>query len=595
MTPTVRSYTGISERGEVKVNNNFGNRHQDPRRGQSYVNDRQSGAYRPQLSPEEKARREKIKRERIRREIIRRRKQADFRCLVVVAVIFGLIAFFNIFQFNRPTESEVEKRKLAEFPHLTFESLTSGDFTEGINLYFADTFLFRDSVVSLSKKLDSLKGYQLDLGDGGFEVLDPGTEKDEDDSSVGDILAGLEDNTEDDTVLPDEEPVPAGGVRLNKTALTLTVGGGAVLTAELDESVTGDVTWSVDNSDAVELTYDETGAKLKAKASGDAVVTCKAGDAMAECKVKVESVTFGGVDNGGTADFMTNGLFIYGDAVYTKPWYLENYASEYGDTLAYYKKIFPNSRVSACVIPTSAIRIDNEEIKEKLPDQAEIFTRLDELIGTKVNFVNTYAEMYNNRDEYIYFRSDHHWTQRGAYYAYKAFVESVGLEAAEHDDFDIKTLTDSYSGSMYEYTKNEKVKTFKDTVEAFMSKKKLTMTVTDRSGAVTVYDTAIMESSKTYSAFLCGDNPYTVINVPENPQDRNILVLKDSYGNAFVPFLAENYGNIMVVDTRYTTMNVKETFADYDLTDILFINNLEAANSPAWAKMYLRAAGVTVD
>ncbi len=551
---------------------------------------------RPVMTPEERLRREKIKRERIKREIIRRRKQADFRCLVTVAVIFGLIAVFNIFQFNRPTESEVEKRKLAEFPKFTFSSLVSGDFTEGINLYFADTFLFRDSVVSLSKKFDSLKGYELDLGDGGFAVLDPGTSKDEDDSSVGDILDSLENGTEENTWTDTEEPVPDNtGIRLNKSSLTLTVGGGAVLTAELDEDLTGDVTWEVDNVDAVELTYDGMSAKLMAKAAGVAVITCKTDTASTECKVKIESVTFGGVDNGGTADFMTNGLFIYGDAVYTQPWYLENYASEYGDTLSYYKKIFPNSRVSACVIPTSAIRIDNEAIKEKLPDQAEIFTRLDELIGTKVNFVNVYAEMYNNRDEYIYFRSDHHWTQRGAYYAYKAFVESVGLEAAEHDDFDIKTLTDSYSGSMYEYTKDERVKSFKDTVEAFLSKKELTMTVTDRSGEVTVYDKAIMETSKTYSAFLCGDNPYTVINVPENPQDRNILVLKDSYGNAFVPFLAENYGNIMVVDTRYTTMNVKEMFADYDLTDILFINNLEAANSPAWAKMYLRAAGVTVD
>ena len=100
-----------------------------------------------------------------------------------------------------------------------------------------------------------------------------------------------------------------------------------------------------------------------------------------------------------------------------------------------------------------------------------------------------------------------------------------------------------------------------------------------------------MTWSETYSAFLCGDNPYTVINVPENPQDRNILVLKDSYGNAMVPFLAENYGNIIVVDTRYTSMNVCEMLADYDLTDILFINNLEAANSPAWTDMYLRAVG----
>ena len=104
-----------------------------------------------------------------------------------------------------------------------------------------------------------------------------------------------------------------------------------------------------------------------------------------------------------------------------------------------------------------------------------------------------------------------------------------------------------------------------------------------------------LENAPHAIVFVPSDNPYTVINVPENPQDRNILVLKDSYGNAFVPFLVENYGNIMVVDTRYTTMNVKETFADYDLTDILFVNNLEAANSPAWSKMYLRAIGVEVD
>ena len=44
-----------------------------------------------------------------------------------------------------------------------------------------------------------------------------------------------------------------------------------------------------------------------------------------------------------------------------------------------------------------------------------------------------------------------------------------------------------------------------------------------------------------------GDNPYAVIHVPENPQDKSILVIKDSYGNAFVPYLTEHYGNIVVV------------------------------------------------
>lgn len=317
------------------------------------------------------------------------------------------------------------------------------------------------------------------------------------------------------------------------------------------------------------------------------------------CVVTVEEISAGGVDAGGTADFMTNGLFIYGDAVYTQCWYLPENVKTYAKVAAYYKHLFPNTRVNVCIIPTSAIEIDNEEIKAQLTDQETVFEAMSSIMsdpevlnGEEINFVNTYDEMYAHRDEYIYFKSDHHWTQRGAYYAYKAFAESVGLDAASLDAFDVEILTEDYSGSMYDYTKDERVKSFKDTIEAFMTRKRLTMTVTDRSGTVTNYSEAVMTWSKSYSAFLCGDNPYTVINVPENPQDRNILVLKDSYGNALVPFLAENYGNIIIVDTRYTSMNLYEMFSDYDLTDILFVNNLEAANSPAWAEMYLKAVGV---
>ncbi|MGM9624822.1 MAG: DHHW family protein [Eubacteriales bacterium] len=89
-----------------------------------------------------------------------------------------------------------------------------------------------------------------------------------------------------------------------------------------------------------------------------------------------------------------------------------------------------------------------------------------------------------------------------------------------------------------------------------------------------------------------GDNPYTVINVPDNPQDRNVLVLKDSFGNALVPYLCEHYGNIFVVDLRYLKENLYDLFKDAGLTDILFVNNVQAANTSAWYRMYLKAVGV---
>lgn len=522
-------------------------------------------------------------------------------CIIICAVIFFAVSFVNIFQFNRPTESEVEKRKLAEFPKFSFSALTSGDFTEGINSFFADTFIGRDGIVSLSKKLDTLRGYDYNLGDGSFVILDNGSgSASTDTSDVGDILdslltgnAGGEDEPGESTEVPAE---PTEGIKLSRTQLTLTAGSGAVLNAENADG--GNVTWSVTDESVVSIEPDGTTVKVKGLKAGNAEVSCSDGTSTASCTVKVEAVSTGGVDNGDTADFMTNGLFIYGDAVYTQCWYIPDNVKNFAKVAAYYKKLFPDARVNVCIIPTSAIKIDNEEVKSQLTDQEAVFEAMEEIMndpavlgGEKINFVNPYNEMYANRDEYIYFRSDHHWTQRGAYYAYKAFVESVGLEATPLDGFDIEVLTEDYSGSMYEYTKDERVKSFKDKIEAFMTRKKLTMTITDRSGATATYSEAIMTWSKTYSAFLCGDNPYTVINVPENPQDRNILVLKDSYGNAMVPFLAENYGNIIVVDTRYTSMNVYEMFADYELTDILFINNLEAANSPAWTTMYMRAVG----
>jgi hypothetical protein len=121
------------------------------------------------------------------------------------------------------------------------------------------------------------------------------------------------------------------------------------------------------------------------------------------------------------------------------------------------------------------------------------------------------------------------------------------------------------------------------------------MTVTSATGTTSTYNSCVIYGNKTYVTFIAGDNPYTVINVPENPQDKSILVLKDSFGNAFVPYLCEHYGNIIVVDVRYSSFNIYEQLRDYGLTDIVFVNNIQAANSDSWSKMYMKAVGVNLN
>ena len=402
-----------------------------------------------------------------------------------------------------------------------------------------------------------------------------------------------------DTEPEETEPaVNVTAIHLSKNKLNLTVGSGAVVYATVDsDSTTGaTVNWSISDKKVATISLNPAGGiDVKAVGTGTCTLTCSFNDKIKEtCEVKVTeintTVANPGADN---ADFLLNGMFIYGDAVYTQGFFSQTGAELYAKTALYYKQLFGNDvNVSVVVAPVSSIVVDNEEIQAKIPDQKSIFTKMEALMDDSINFVDVYSEMYDHRDEYLYFKSDHHWTQRGAYYAYRAFAESVGLEPAELDDFDYGIRNETYSGSMYTYTYDARVKNFVDIIEAFYPRKDLTMTITTMAGSTVTYDSCIVDTNKTYVTFIAGDNPYTVINVPDNPQDKNVLVLKDSFGNAFIPFLCEHYGNIMVVDVRHSSFNIHDLLGDYGLTDIIFMNNVQAANSAQWANMYLAAVGV---
>lgn len=621
-------------------------------------------------------------------------KVVDIVCVCLVGVLFGSIALLNLIQPNRPTESEMEKRPLAEFPEFSVESLADGTFFSGISTFVSDTFLYRDNLVGLSKKLDTLRGidYSIDGGDS-FVMLDGntgGSTADADENKgaadkIAEAFDNLENKTDDQTSTDssgaesgsiaqgeiadeptdvtdgdnpeqtdqtsksDEEPVgqsdsPDGelsgnapdtdpaediadttgnesgdseqntdanapaeeskvtAIYLSKSSIKLTVGSGSVVYATVDStgSEGATVKWSISDKNIASISMNPSGGiDVKGVAEGNCVLTCSYGEGentiKQKCDITVTTITTAAASPEEHADFLTDGMFIYGDAVYTQAFYSETNSTYYAQAAAYYKKLFgENTRMNVVIAPVSSMVVDSEEVKAKIPDQKNILDKMAALMDDSVNFVDAYSEMYDHRDEYLFFKSDHHWTARGAYYAYSAFAKSIGLEPTPIDGFDYAIRNDSYQGSMYSFTYDARVKNFRDTIEAFYPRKKNTMTVTGANGATYNYDSCIVSTNSTYVTFIAGDNPYTVINVPDNPQDMNVLVLKDSFGNAFVPFLCEHYGNIIVVDTRYSNFNIYDQLKDYGLTDIIFVNNIQAANSFTWSKMYLGAVGVNI-
>ena len=106
-----------------------------------------------------------------------------------------------------------------------------------------------------------------------------------------------------------------------------------------------------------------------------------------------------------------------------------------------------------------------------------------------------------------------------------------------------------------------------------------------------VYDNCIQTSIKTYSCYLTGDQAYSEINVPANDQDKTVLVIKESSANAFVPFLTEHYGNIIVIDPRHVMLDVKKIVKEKGVDDIILFATASTCSRDAYWKYYKQLIG----
>lgn len=539
--------------------------------------------------------------------------------LFLVAFLVCALALLNLFQTDRPTVSESENRNLATMPEFSLVTLLDGSYFSDVMSFFSDTFYARETLVQLSKQMDQLKSLSVLFPNSDFSVIidpNPTTPSDSTEGSIAtlpplpstDSTPGTKPSDPTNTSDPtnpsdstgstgptdpsDSTPAPAVPIILSESSLTLKVGNSQQLIATVGNGY-GNLSWTSSNTDVVYVTDLGDGAiSASGIAEGSATITATVTDEdgkiyQATCSVTVTAPNIG--TGGEAAEFLPNGLFIYNGAAYSQSYFSSTYAPYFAQVYDRYAALFPDTRVNIVTAPLATITITDPNVLKNISDQGAILDKMQTSMPGSVNFVNLKNIMLAHADEYLYFKSDHHWTHRGAYYAYYEFAKSIGLDPVPIDEFEKKELTTKYIGSMYNYTGDERVKSFYDTVEAYLPTKDCTMTIYNTSWGTLKRNFCIDTTYKNYLAFLMGDYGYTVINVPENPQDMTCLVIKDSYGNAFVPYLTEHYGNIIVVDLRYITIDLYEEFKDSGLTDIIFMTNTSSANSSAWYNYFLSA------
>ena len=283
--------------------------------------------------------------------------------------------------------------------------------------------------------------------------------------------------------------------------------------------------------------------------------------------------------------YQSGGVYVVGSAGYEMYNYVGSLAEKYQSTVnAVADSLSGVSQVYAMAIPLSSGITLPDELFSDIPgsDQAQAEKDILAGLGQNVKTIPLHDVMMSHRTEYIYFRTDHHWTALGAYYAYVQFCTAKGITPHNLSDYEVSQFP-GFLGSFYnDGGKPDAMKNDPDTVNAYhpvsatASMKYGDNENSTLTGGQVIFDESTASASLKYGTFIMGDNPFTVIENPEVSNGESCIVVKESFGNAFVPFLVDHYQTVYVVDYRYYSGSVTQLARDKGVKDVLFVNNLSA-------------------
>lgn len=239
-------------------------------------------------------------------------------------------------------------------------------------------------------------------------------------------------------------------------------------------------------------------------------------------------------------------------------------------------------KLSFLLVPTSGL-----VMQEKLPKNARLFDQakyIDQVQKAMkdYNFVDVRDTLMDHNDEYIYYKTDHHWTSAGACLAYDVWSERTGGEAETEDGLVKNVVSDKFRGSLYSKILDadsayDEIWTYglqKD--EAFGSKD-CTVTIDEKQQLDSIYDDEKLQEKDKYAYFLGGNYGQVHIQnqkAASKAKGKNILIIKDSFANSFVPFVTQDYENIYMVDLRYYNGDMKAYLQEHEITDVLVLYNI---------------------
>lgn len=238
------------------------------------------------------------------------------------------------------------------------------------------------------------------------------------------------------------------------------------------------------------------------------------------------------------------------------------------------KKFTNNVTAQLMIVPYSS-SILNEYLpyKTELIPENSIIDKINKYLGEDRS-INIYNTLLEHKKDYIYYRTDHHWTSYGAYLAYQKFCEKNKIKP-----IDIEILKENKVNNFLGtyYSKSKKINVKAD-ILTYYDMDNLRMEI-DNKSYDNIYNLEVLDTRDKYPTFINGNNGLTKIINSNQEAKGSILIIKDSFANSMIPFIANNYKETIVIDLRQFKYIMSEYLQDKNFDNILLLYSFNSLNT----------------
>lgn len=445
---------------------------------------------------------------------------------LLLLVLLG--GYYLLFAPRDSTYSPDENRTLAGFPEITAEKLLGGDFSEEFETYLLDRFPGRSAMVSLTSRLESTLSFAsheeyLQIAEGSDDPLDSEDYLDDVDELLSNLTPGTEPDGQNTTGTEQTTPStqPSQDQPEQTTETTALPEGAEPPIVEKPEASVEDYPFKLNVF--MDRGRGETSIRSYPR------------------------------------DYVAASIAVLNRCAQLLP--------EDGKLMC---TVVPESTYANLLVMASdkvSFHADWDEMVNGLGDNNVYAFDAAEILGEAIK-----------REEYVYFRTDMHWTPYGSYLLYSEMAKQAGKTPCSYaDDFDV-TVEEGFRGTYYRANPGNYGGVEPDVLELLMPRVPLEWRRITSGDAYNVIDFLNFEAKESdrYTVYLGGPaGPWTYAEC-DNAETENCLVITDSYGLSFIPFLTNNYRQVHYYDPRFFSRDdVGGSLADmiekYEIQDIYVV------------------------